>query len=189
MSSQNDKEHSVHIKAAVIAGIFGIIVACIGGIFLVLVAFINNGFIFAGAGKQNPYPTTASIQNSNNQTDGSLPSLGISYGKAWQYDNAARTMTWVGITDGTEDIWQPGGEPLQKIRSGYTAIFTTTVLGEILACVLSINGENVKNSCDGVLYQVAAGTYQITSANNDAGGFRWCPLVGYGWRSNGGVCK
>lgn len=53
MNSQNDKDSSPHIRAAVIAGIFAVVAACIGGVFLVIVAFINNGFIFAGAGNQN----------------------------------------------------------------------------------------------------------------------------------------
>lgn len=113
----------------------------------------------------------------------------LCYGQCWQYNNNLRTMTWTGLTDGTEDIWQPSGDPLQKIRSGYTAIITTSVPGEIFSCVLVINGQNVKNSCDGVLYQISPGTYQITSANSSVGGFRWCPLIGYGWRINGGECK
>ncbi len=110
------------------------------------------------------------------------------YGRCWQYDHSARTMTWTGPTDGTEDIWQPSGEPLQRIRDGYTAIFTTSVPGEISACVLAVNGQPIKNSCDGVLYQVPPGTYRVTSEGPN-GGFRWCPLTGYGWRVNGGECK
>jgi hypothetical protein len=98
-------------------------------------------------------------------------------------------MTWMGLTDGTEDIWQPSGEPLQNIRDGFTAIITTTVPGEIFACILTVDGKVVKNSCDGVLYQISAGTYRITSAGSGAGGFRWCPAIGYGWRVNGGECK
>ncbi len=113
----------------------------------------------------------------------------LCYGQCWRYDDNARTMIWDGLADGTEDIWQPSGDALQKIRSGYTAIFTTIVPGEIFACVLSINGEAVKNTCDGVLYQVPPGTYQVTSSGGSAGGFRWCPLGGYGWRVNGGECK
>jgi len=61
MNSQNDKEGSSHIRAAIIAGIFAVVAACIGGVFLVIVAFINNGFVFAGAGNQNSYPTTAPV--------------------------------------------------------------------------------------------------------------------------------
>jgi hypothetical protein len=83
MNSQNDKDGSPHIRAAVIAGIFAVVAACIGGVFLVIVAFINNGFIFAGAGNQNPYPTTAPIstqiisiptQSSSNENGGTLTS-------------------------------------------------------------------------------------------------------------------
>jgi|CXWL01.1.fsa_nt_gi hypothetical protein len=113
----------------------------------------------------------------------------VCYGECWQYDENARTMTWIGLSNGTEDIWQASGEALQKIRDGYTSIITTSVPGEIFACTLTINGEVVKKSCDSVLYQIPAGTYRITSAGNDVGGFHWCPAIGYGWRVNGGECK
>jgi hypothetical protein len=93
-------------------------------------------------------------------------------------------MIWTGSGDDIEDIWQPAGEPLQKIRSGYTAIITTNVLGEIFACILSVDNKSVKNSCDGVLYQISAGTYKITSVSTN-GGFRWCPVAGYGYRADG----
>jgi|GEM_PF-4646568 hypothetical protein len=110
-------------------------------------------------------------------------------GQCWEYDDINRTMTWTRTADGDEDIWQPSGPALEKIRSGYIAIITTAIPGEIFACVLNINGQPVKNSCDDVLYQIPAGTYQITSPNNDVGGFRWCPKIGQGWRVNGGECK
>lgn len=117
-------------------------------------------------------------------------SITYCYGQCWTYNDNARTMTWTGSTDGIEDIWQPAGDSLQKIQSGYTAIITTTVPGEIFACVLSVDGKSVKNSCDGVLYQISVGTYKITSASNNVGGFRWCPVVGYGHRADGsGVCR
>jgi len=111
------------------------------------------------------------------------------FGNCWQYDENARTMTWTGLADGTEDIFQSSGEPLQKIRDGYTAIIKTSVPGEIFACILTINGNASKDTCDSVLYQIPAGTYRITSASNDVGGFHWCPAIGYGWRVNGGECK
>lgn len=127
---------------------------------------------------QQPQATTAP----NNSL--SLPPC---LGNCWKYDDNARTMIWTGVNDGTEDIWQGTNEALQKIRSGYTATITTSVAGEIFACVLAINGQSVMSSCG--LYQLSAGTYQITSANNSVGGFRWCPSVGIGWRVNGGACK
>lgn len=97
------------------------------------------------------------------------------HGNCWQYDDTAKTMTWIKPADGTEDVWQPPGEALQKIREGYTAIFSTSVPGEIFACILNINGQVAKSDCDGVLYQIPPGSYQIISANRDIGGFRWCP--------------
>lgn len=112
---------------------------------------------------------------------------GYCYGQCWQYDDSARTMTWTGPTDGIEDIWQPD-EALRKIREGYTAIFSTSVPGEIFACILTVNGQTVKAGCDGGLYQLPPGTYRATSANPGIGGFRWCPVIGYGWRTNGGTC-
>jgi len=96
-------------------------------------------------------------------------------------------MTWTGVNDGTEDIWQGTNDSLQKIRSGYTAIILTSVPGEIFACVLTVNRQSVMSSCG--LYQISAGTYQITSANSSVGGFRWCPAIGIGWRVNGGARK
>lgn len=133
---------------------------------------------FPSQGSASPAPSTNQIQPTN-----------LCFGQCWEYDDNNRTMTWTRVADGTEDVWQPTGPALQKIRNGYTAIFTTSVPGEIFGCVLTINGETVKSSCDGVLYQIQPGTYQIISPNNDIGGFRWCPLVGYGWRTNGGECK
>jgi hypothetical protein len=116
------------------------------------------------------------------------PSSGqLCFGDCWQLDTDVQTMAWTGLTDGTEDIWQGTSDSLQKIRSGYTAIITTSVPGEIFACVLTVNGQRALSSCG--LYQISAGTYQITSANNSVGGFRWCPAIGYGWRINGGECR
>lgn len=110
------------------------------------------------------------------------------YGWCWQYDHGARTMTWMGATDGREDIWQPPGEPLQRVREGYSVLFATSVPGEIYACVLVVNDKLVKNLCDGILYQIQPGTYKVTSSGR-VGGFRWCPLEGYGWRIRGGECR
>lgn len=112
-------------------------------------------------------------------------SLPFCFGNCWEYDENARTMTWTRPADGTEDVWQPQDNALQKIRNGYTAIFTTTISGEIFACTMVMNGQSI-NSCG--LYEVPAGTYQITSSGNN-GGFRWCPPAGQGWRQDGGQCK
>jgi hypothetical protein len=131
----------------------------------------------------------ATVENGNGQTVPTLIDRPLCYGVCWDYDDTTQTMTWTRPADGTEDIWQPPGEALQKIRGGYTAIFNTSVPGEIFACVLTVNEEAIKSTCDGILHQIPAGAYRVTSANQDIGGFRWCPAIGYGWRANGGECK
>lgn len=109
------------------------------------------------------------------------------YGQCWQYDENTRTMTWTGPTDGREDIWQGDDLSLSRIRSGWTAIFgPVSVPGEIEACVLTLNGQTVVNSCDDVQhpYPVEANkSYQVTSAHSEVGGFRWKPAKGYGYRA------
>jgi len=95
------------------------------------------------------------------------------YQNCWQIDDNTRTLTWTGPTDGTADIWS-SGESTQKIQDGYTAIFTTSAPGMVSACVLTINGTTVRNSCGGGLYQLPPGSYQVTSPTKDAdhpGGF------------------
>jgi len=61
MSSQ---ETSVHIKAAIIGGIFVVIVSCIGAAALIINTLVSNGFIIIGpsvrAGNPNPQPTATS---------------------------------------------------------------------------------------------------------------------------------
>ena len=187
-----------------------LIAAIIGAVAIIIAAIIGLGAPFAqnlAARFDPPNTPTVGVTPSSPQiivvtatiypqvihpstaTQIQVQPVNLCFGQCWEYNDNNRTMTWSRLADGTEDVWQPAGPALQKIRSGYTAIITTSVPGEIFACVLTINGEAVKNSCDGVLYQMPPGTYQITSSNNDVGGFRWCPLVGFGWRINGGECK
>jgi hypothetical protein len=190
----NTNHGTVEISKALIGCVGVVLAAIITGIFLL----ISNGVIRVdGLPAPSPSATrpTGSIPQVTPHPPVSQPTTSpvlsqpLCYGNCWQYDNNARTMTWTGQADGIEDIWQPAGEALQKIREGYTAIFNTSVPGEIFACILTINGEAVKTSCDGVLYQLPLGTYRVTSANRDIGGFRWCPMRGIGWRADGGECK
>lgn len=183
-------------------------IGCVSAAAIIIAAIIGLGMPFAenmAARLLPPYTPTAisvaptevsptiipqqTIQPTSAPVQPQSTSLTLCYGHCWQFDDSNRTMTWTRLADGTEDVWQPAGDELENIRNGYTAVFTTTVPGEIFACILTINGEAVKSSCDGVLYQVPPGTYQVTSASSSIGGFRWCPLVGYGWRANGGECK
>lgn len=129
---------------------------------------------------QQPAATSADLQ----PTQPSNASY-YTYGFGWQSDDAARTMTWIGPTDGREDVWQPSGDPLNDIRAGYTAIFgPMDVPGEIFACVLTLNGQQVKNSCEGANVSVEAGKVYRVISSGPVGGFRWCPAPNMGHRVN-----
>lgn len=106
------------------------------------------------------------------------------WGRCWQYDENNRTMIWTGPTNGAEDVWQGDDASLSRVRDGWKVIFgPMSVPGEIEACVLILNGKVVKDSCDGVLYQVPEGQrFEVISAHPKMGGFRWKPLPGYGYR-------
>jgi len=62
MNSQNDKEGSGHVKAAVIGGIFALLAACVGGAFLLLNTMVNNGVIVFGASNPSVPPTATASQ-------------------------------------------------------------------------------------------------------------------------------
>lgn len=57
MNSQNGKEGSGHVKAALIGGIFALLAACVGGIFLLLNTMVENGVIVVGISNPNKPPT------------------------------------------------------------------------------------------------------------------------------------
>ena len=103
----------------------------------------------------------------------------------WRYDVSARTLTWTGPVDGREDVWEGDVVSLDRVRQGWTALFgPMTVPGEIEACVLTLNGQVIKQTCDGLKYPVPQGqVLEVTSAHPTAGGFRWIPAGGYGYRS------
>ena len=48
MKSQDGKEGSGQVKAAIIAGIFTLIAACIGGIFLIINTLVDNDELSVG---------------------------------------------------------------------------------------------------------------------------------------------
>lgn len=194
--SNSNNHGTIEISKALIGCLGVVIAAIIGGVFLL----ISVGIIQFESPLTIVTPTTGSPPGTINQTPQTdnraenrsptitptsvstevpnpTKSVSFCYGNCWQYDDIAKTMTWMRLADGTEDVWQPSGEALQKIRDGYTAIFDTAVSGEIFACTLTVNGQAVKNDCDGVLYQIPPGSYQVTSANKDIGGFRWCPEI------------
>src|SRR3972149_380558 len=166
-------------------------IASFGIAALGLVLLVISFFSFAGSDLRGlSTPLTSNGQSSQPQpassSDQPMPSVSNdspscnNMGTFWQYDDNARTMTWTGATDGSEDIWQGDDESLQKIRNGYTATFATTVSGAFInTCILTVNGQVIKNSCASYskLYPVPAGTYQVTSKSPPGyptnGGFRW----------------
>ena len=109
-----------------------------------------------------PTPLT-SLNNSNNQCFSS------DWEKCWSYDHVERTMTW---TDSTTDPFNIGqkGMSLERIREGYTAIFSIQSTGSIEICFGSINGQEITGACP-MVFELSAGNYQINSSGA-SGGFR-----------------
>ena len=137
--------------------------------------------VVSAAGPSSAHPTSTPTLLSADLTtvaDGCL-------GTCWRYDVSARTLTWTGPVDGREDVWEGDVVSLDRVRQGWTALFgPMTVPGEIEACVLTLNGQVIKQTCDGLKYPVPQGqVLEVTSAHPTAGGFRWIPAGGYGYRS------
>lgn len=74
---------------------------------------------------------------------------------------------------------------LDRVRQGWTALFgPVAVPGEFEACILTLNGQVIKQTCDGVKVPVPPGQpFAVTSAHPTVGGFRWSPASGYGYRN------
>jgi len=70
MNSQNDKEGSGHVKAALIGGIFAVVAAIIGGFFLILNTMVDNGSITIGANNPSKTQPTSVQSSSNNNSTG-----------------------------------------------------------------------------------------------------------------------
>lgn len=90
--------------------------------------------------------------------------------KCWAFDDNAKTMTWIGPGDGTGDIGQ-AGIAIDKIRSGYTAIFTIQTELKITICVGEIDGQEISRMCNLTTLPIAAGTHRVVSPGSN-GGFR-----------------
>lgn len=146
---------------------------------------VDIGCETPGANQPTVSPPT---ENSPDQQPTSLPqsNSGWCYGQCWQYDEKTKIMTWIGAVDGSEDIWQGDDLSLARIQDGWVAVFgPMSVPGEIEACILTLNGQSVIDTCDGMqhLYSVNSNqVFQATSTNSEVGGFRWKPAPGYGYR-------
>lgn len=120
MNPQNDKEGSVHIKAATIIGGFSLLAACVGGLFLLLNTMVNNGIIVFGASNPSVQPTTPASQyqeQSNTPTsvqEVMWQDLGVFYGEGnTRIGNPDKWMVfqvWDGINTSTtvHGVIEPG---------------------------------------------------------------------------------
>ncbi len=98
----------------------------------------------------------------------------LCYGNCWEYDHVARTMTWTGPTDGSEDIWQAEGTSLDSIRAGYTAIFVTSIPMQMEICVGEVDGRVIGTQCTPQVIKIAPGIHRVISSGPQ-GGFRARP--------------
>ncbi len=89
----------------------------------------------------------------------------------WSFDDNAKTMTWLGASNG--DIGQRG-IPLTKLQSGYTAIITISVPMTIEICKGTLDSVEIAKDCTPQFLTIESGVHKITSAGNQ-GGFRAYP--------------
>lgn len=78
MNSQNEKESSGHVKAAIISGVFLLVAALVSGMFLLLNTMFANGIIGFGSSSSNVFQDPNSRQTSAVETS-------ISSRSGWQY--------------------------------------------------------------------------------------------------------
>jgi hypothetical protein len=103
-----------------------------------------------------------------------FPEPTLALGNAWVFDDNARTMTWVGPTDGSEDIWQADGEPIQKIRAGYTAYFSIDVSMKMKISIGTVDGKLISRQAHEKTIVITAGKHSVVS-RGPQGGFRVFP--------------
>lgn len=125
-------------------------------------------------------PTTAPIVTKPPQAFDASKIIGAD-GQFWKLDESSKTLTWIGLEDGSVDVHQGSVELLALIQKGYIFKFQTSVPGTIIISNGAINGFNYTDPSTSKSIAVSAGSFIITSPGN-VGGFRWTPQQGYGWR-------
>ena len=98
-------------------------------------------------------------------------------GTCWSFDHNAKIMMWTGAQNGDCDIHQAIWLPLESIRGGFVAKFTTVTSGNILITTGVVDGNPITDTIELLL---APGNHVVTSPG-PSGGFRWIP-EGIGWR-------
>lgn len=101
-------------------------------------------------------------------------------GAAWLIDEPTKTMAWIGPNDGTCDIHQGVAPAIEAIRNGYEVTFITTVPGQLLLTIGTVDGVKYNNE---TLIELAVGEHVVTDSIGLSGGFRWTPNPGIGWRA------
>lgn len=141
MNSQNDKEGSGHIKAAVIGGIFALLAACIGGGFLILNTMVDNGVIFFGASNPREEP----VAEVSSPTNTSLP-------------NPANTS--VVIATPSVEQWARGNLIVDENFNDKEANNWETRIGNVEIVEILENGQS------NYVLQLEAGLTQLTLPEN-----------------------
>jgi len=88
--------------------------------------------------------------------------------QCWEYDDQAKTMTWKG--PGDVHIGQEGAS-LQKIRQGYTAIFTTTIAMTVEICKGYLDKKLIAKNCTPQLQliRIEPGLHTVLSPLSEGG--------------------
>jgi len=89
MNSNNDKEGSGHVKAAIIGGIFVVIAACITGGFLLLNTMVENGVIVFGMSNPSTPPTATVYVNQEPTTVSTNSPISVSTSESPNTQNSS----------------------------------------------------------------------------------------------------
>ncbi len=116
-------------------------------------------------------------------------------GTCWEQQGA--DWVWTGSTDGSADIHQASmSDVLEWVRSGGVVEINTTVEGQIVGTchikveLLDSNGtvtaSYVRHDCGLIdtAIKVPAGHLRLSNSTSEAGGWRWSPMFGFGWRAS-----
>ena len=119
-----------------------------------------------------PQPTVSARPMQPGRTSAPPPCTNGDWELCWTYDEATRTMTWIGPSDvliGQRD------SSLKKIHDGYTAIFATSVTMKMDICVGEVDGQQVTTCGPFPTMTIPPGMHRVVSTPNPQGGFKAYP--------------
>lgn len=97
---------------------------------------------------------------------------GIDWESCWQIDDSARTVSWIGFSNGASDIGL-GGMAFQKVRAGYEVIVILETTMTINICSGTIDGVVPSGDCPKT-FTLSPGEHHIFSPG-ESGGFTIYP--------------